>query len=175
MKKILILAGFIAITITANCQSSPATIKAQGMEMAKALVKKDFTTFAKYMHPKVIEYAGGSAKLLQQMDTMNVMAAKFGAEIKKITIGNPGKIISYKKELQTTVPQVTEMSSAFGSMTLETTLVAISDDQGKTWKFIDTLVTNAKELKKAMPDLSPELVIPAMKPPKIVPNNPNAQ
>jgi hypothetical protein len=170
MKAILLVTTILFFAVFTQAQGIPSTIKAQGMDMAKALVKKDYTTFAKYMHPKVVEMAGGSAKLLQQMDTLNAMAAKFGAEIKKITIGNPAKIIKYKKELQTTIPQITEMTSSFGSLSMETTLVAISSDEGKTWKFVDTTVTNVSQLKKAMPELSPDLVIPAPKPPVIVPN-----
>ena len=170
MKAILLITSILFFAVFTQAQGIPSTIKAQGMEMAKALVKKDYTTFAKYMHPKVVEMAGGSAKLLQQMDTLNAMAAKFGAEIKKITIGNPAKIIKYKKELQTTIPQITEMTSSFGSLSMETTLVAISSDEGKTWKFVDTTATSVSQLKKAMPELSPDLVIPAPKPPVIVPN-----
>ena len=171
MKAIILAATILFFATFIQAQEIPSVIKAQGMEMAKALVKKDYTTFTKYMHPKMIQMAGGSAKLLQQMDTINAMAAKFGAEIKKITIGNPAKIIKYKKELQTTIPQITEMTSSFGSLSMETTLVAISSDEGKTWKFVDTTVNSVGELRKAMPDLSPELVIPAPKPPVVVPNN----
>lgn len=138
--------------------------------MVKALLRKDFPAFVKYMHPKIIELAGGKEKLISRMDTMNITAAQFGAEIKKILIGNPSDIIHYKNELQATVPQTTEMASGFGNVTFETTLLAISQDEGRHWYFVDTSVYNAKDVKKAMPDLSPNLVIPPAKPPKIIPN-----
>ncbi|MEJ7735916.1 MAG: hypothetical protein WKF97_00705 [Chitinophagaceae bacterium] len=160
------------VLICGSCfaQNQNSIIKTQAMEMAKALLKKDFPTFSKFMHPHVITMAGGRDKMLERMDTMNAVAKQFGAEIKKVLIGNPGPIIKYKKEFQVTLPQTTEMKTGFGNLTLETTLIAISKDRGKSWYFIDTSVYNVEDLKKALPELSPSLVIPPAKPPKFTPN-----
>jgi hypothetical protein len=48
-------------------------------------------------------------------------------------------------------------------------MIVISPDDGKTWWFIDTNVYKADKLRNILPDLSPELVIPPMKKPKLVP------
>lgn len=153
-----------------QAQNHASTIKAQAMYMVRALVKKDFPAFTKYMHPKLIEMAGGKEQLIQRMDTANKVAKQFGAEIKKILIGDPGPIIKYKDELQATLPQTSEMKTGFGNLTLETTLIAISIDNGKNWYFIDTSIYNVKEVKKSLPNLSPDLVIPPMKQPKFTPH-----
>jgi len=150
-------------------QNQNTIIKTQAMDMANALVKKDFPAFIKYMHPDIIKLAGGKDKVLQKMDTVNTMATQLGATIKRIVIGNPGKIISYKNQLQVTLPETSEMNSGFGNLTLETTLIAISMDAGKNWYFIDTSIYSMKDVKKAMPDLSPELIIPPLRPPKFTP------
>ena len=93
---------------------------------------------------------------------------QFGAEIKKVTIGEPGKIITHKNQLQTTVPQTTELKFMASKIFLESTLVAISEDKGLHWYFVDTNIYRGDKLKSSLPDLSPQLVIPAMKQPKIV-------
>jgi hypothetical protein len=169
MKKNFFVLFMIMLSLTGLAQNQNTIIKTQAMDMARALQKKDFPTFTKYMHPKVIEMAGGKNKAIERMDTVNAIAARFGAEIKSILIGNPGNIVSYKKELQVTLPQTTEMKTSFGNLALETTLIAISGDGGKHWYFIDTSVYNVNDLKKSMPDLSPDLVIPPAKPPKFTP------
>ena len=158
------------ITLSSHAQNYSTVIKTQAMDMAKALVKKDYNSFSKYLHPGLTAYAGGRTKLIQQMDTANAVAAKFGAEVKRVLIGNPGEVVKYNKELQATLPQTTEMKTGFGNLTLETTLVAISQDEGKNWYFVDTSIFNVKDLKKSMPNLSPALVIPPAKPPKFTPN-----
>jgi len=133
--------------------------------MVRSFVKKDFTTFAKYLHPSVIKIAGGKDKIIQRMYTANKVAKQFGAEIRHILIGNPSKVVIYNKELQSTLPETTEMKTGFGNFRIETTLIAISTDNGKHWYFIDTSLFNLNELKESLPNISPELVIPPVKPP----------
>lgn len=169
MKRIFLVCIVSAYSFISYAQNLNTVIKTQAMDMANGLIKKDFPRFLKYMHPNIIETAGGKDKILQRMDTANAVATQLGAVIKKILIGNPGPIIKYKNQLQVTLPQSTEMSSGFGNVTLETTLIAISTDAGKNWYFIDTSMYNLKEVKKAMPDLSPELIIPPPKQPKFTP------
>jgi hypothetical protein len=169
MKKIFLICFVTLYAVASFAQNQNSIIKTQAMNMANALIKKDFPAFIKYMHPNIIKLAGGKEKALQRMDTVNAMATQFGATIKRIVIGNPDKIINYKNQLQVTLPETSELSSGFGNVSLETTLIAISSDAGKNWYFIDTSVYNMKDVKKALPDLSPELVIPAPKPPKFTP------
>ena len=172
MKRFVVICLVIASTLTSFAQDQNIVARTQAIEMANALVKKDFPAFLKFMHPDILKYAGGKEKALQKMDTANKMATQLGASIKKILIGTPGKIINYKNQLQATLPQSTEMTTGFGNVTLETTLIAISTDAGKNWYFIDTSIYNMKDVKKALPDLSPELVIPSPKPPKFTPAQP---
>jgi hypothetical protein len=101
-------------------------------------------------------------------DTVNKMMKQFGAEIQKITIGDPSKIVSYKKQLQTTLPQTTEIKFMASKVFMESTLIAVSEDKGAHWYFVDTSVYRGDKVKNALPDLSPELVIPPMKKPRIV-------
>jgi hypothetical protein len=101
---------------------------------------------------------------------MNKFMKQFGAEIKKVTIGNPAKIISYKKQLQTTVPQTTEASFMASTVTFHSTLIAISEDGGRHWYFVDNSIYRGDKLKSSLPDLSPDLVIPPMQMPVFTPN-----
>lgn len=152
-------------------QNLQTTIKIQAMDMARALIKNDFTAFSKYIHPKIMEYAGGKENLKTKMDSAASAMKQFGVSFKKILIGDPGEIITYKKQLQCIVPQATDMQSLLGGLHAETSLVAISADNGKNWYFIDTNIYKADKLKTALPDLSPNLIIPPQQQPKFTPNN----
>lgn len=172
-RKILLYLIFSFLSIAMYSQNHETVIKTQAMEMAKAMLKKDYDNFIKYAHPKLVELGGGKEKMRPFMDTLTNRMKSFGAEIKKITIGHPYKVIAYKKELQSTLPQTTEVSFLSGFIIVESTLIAISQDGGKNWYFIDTNFYGEKKLKEALPDLSPELVIPPQKRPRIV--NPQTQ
>jgi hypothetical protein len=50
-------------------------------------------------------------------------------------------------------------------------LISLSND-GKKWYFVDAMMYRQKEAKIKLPELSPELVIPPMKQPKIIQTEP---
>jgi len=66
------------------------------------------------------------------------------------------------------VPQTTEVKFMASKVILESTLIAISEDNGLHWYFVDTTIYHGDKLKSSLPDLSPELVIPPLKQPKIL-------
>jgi hypothetical protein len=165
----LLLALILLLPVMqASGQNLSTVIKIQAMDMARAVLDKDINKLVAYMPPKLVADAGGKDKLLIARDTLNKYMKQFGAEIKRVTIGDPGKIITYKKQLQATLPQTTEMRFMASKVILETTLIAISEDNGLHWYFADTSIYRGDKLKSSLPDLSPELVIPPMKQPKII-------
>jgi hypothetical protein len=167
-KKYVLLLVNTLLCICVYSQPPETVIKIQAMDMAKAVLAKDVDKIVFYMPPKLVAQAGGKEKMMVARDTVNKYMKQFGAEIKKVLIGNPGRIINYKKQLQATLPQTTEVKFMNSTVTLESTLIAISDDGGQHWYFVDTSIYRGDKLKSSLPDLSPELVIPPMKPPKIV-------
>ena len=165
----LLLAGVIFLSPPINAQNLSTTIKVQAMDMATAFMKNDFKTFARYMHPGIIAFAGGEEQMKLKMDSAYKVMKRFGITFKKYWIGNPGKIISHKNQLQAVLPESIAMKTPLGDMITETTMIVISNDKGKNWWFIDTNVYKADKLKEILPELSPELVIPAGKKPRLVP------
>ncbi|SRR6266487_3502604 len=150
-------------------QNFPTTIKVQAMDMATALMKNDFTTFVKYMHPNIIEFAGGKEKMKDKMDSAFGAMKLFNVSFKRYWIGSPGEIVKYKDQLQAVLPESTTIKTPLGELTAETSMIVISPDQGKNWWFIDTNVYKVDKLKNILPDLSPKLIIPPQKQPKLVP------
>ena len=173
MKNITLFAGlFLSIAFTpvlTTAQNHATAIKTSAIDMSRALIKNDFATFSKYLPDAVIEYAGGKEVLKTKMDSTYAAMKEFGARFKKIIIGNPGTVIRYKKQLQSVVPQSTTITSMLGDMTVETSLIALSADNGKTWKFVDTNIYKVDKMKTILPDLSPDLVIPPQKKPEFKP------
>jgi len=169
-KNIFLLLANLLVLVCAYSQPPETIIKIQAMDMARAVLAKDVDKIVYYMPPKLVADAGGKEKMMIARDTVNKYMKQFGAEIKKVTIGNPGKIISYKKQLQTTVPQTTEASFMSSTVILQSTLIAISEDGGRRWYFVDTNIYRENKLRSSLPDLSPDLVIPSMTMPKIIPN-----
>jgi len=166
LKSILVAALLLLVHTIAPAQDYTSVIKTQALDMARAILSKNVDKVVEYLPPRLVEASGGKARVLTVRDSLNKFMQEFGAEIKKLTIGNPGKVISYKNELQCTLPQTTEVMFMENTVTIESTLIAISQDKGKHWYFVDTSIYRNNKLKEALPNLSPELVIPPMKQPK---------
>lgn len=163
---------FIVLLLTLHCASAQplsTVIKSQAMEMGKALVAGDLQTFSRFMLPEMIEAGKETGKTQITMDSAFAIFKSFGGNVERISYGNPGKVVTYKNELQATLPQTTEITSPFADIVMSSTLVAISRDNGKNWYFIDTSIGKIQQLKDKLPNLSPDLVIPEPEKPKITP------
>ena len=170
MKKFFLfsLAVFFLIRGTA-AQNMGTTIKVQAMDMGTAVIKNDFNVFVRYMHPGIIAFAGGKEKMKTKMDSAYSMMKQFGVTFKRYSIGNPSPVVKHRNQLQAVLPQSTTLLTPMGELTAETAIIVISADNGKNWWFIDTNVYQAHQLKALLPDLSPKLVLPPRKKPKLVP------
>jgi len=164
----LIVQTLLMIPQMSTAQPTPSAIKAAAIYMGNALVKKNSDEFLSYMHPSMIKLAGGKEKLSVISDSALKVFEQFGGKVSRITYGNPAEIISYKKTLQSVITQTTTLSSFIGDAELSSSLIAISNDNGKSWTFIDTNMFGIKQIKAAMPDISPALVIPKAAAPKII-------
>jgi hypothetical protein len=168
--KSLLFTTCIALTsLCSDAQNLPTTIKVQAMDMATALMKNDFSSFVKYMHPNIVAFAGGNEKMKAKMDSAYQTMTRFGAGFKRYWIGDPGEIVKHNNQLQAVLPESTTLQTPLGMLTIETSMIVISPDNGKNWWFIDTNVYRADKLKNILPDLSPKLVIPPRKKPRLAP------
>ena len=170
-KKILYLLACCVLAVAASGQNMATTIKIQAMDMARAVTDKDFKKAATFMPPEVLASIGGMDKMQAMSDTMNKYMLQFGAQIKRVTIGNPSEIVSFNKELQAIVPQTTQFKMMAATITATTSLLAISRDKGKHWYFVDTSMLRSPKAKIAMPAISPSLKIPPRTQPIIKPDS----
>lgn len=169
IKAFLFFAGILFLSLSGRAQNFSTPIKAQAIDMANALIKNDFNNFVKYMHPAIIDFAGGKEQMKAKMDSAYLAMKRFNIRFKKYWIENPGEIIEYKNQLQSILPVSTILITPLGELNAETSIIVISADKGKNWWFIDTNVYDVGQLKNVLPDLSPQLVIPPKKKPKLLP------
>ncbi len=172
MKKtrmLLLMVALVSVATSTNAQNHSTNIKVQAMNMGNAFMRNDLKSLVQYMHPNIIAFAGGKESMQAKMDSAFQGMKRFKVRFKRYHVGNPGEILNYKGQLQAILPQSTTLTTPLGEMTMETSMIVISADNGKNWWFIDTNVYQSDKLKSIMPDLSPNLVIPPRKKPKMGP------
>jgi hypothetical protein len=167
MKYILIFALLTSTFQLLEAQPIETVIKSQAIQMGKAMVAGDTKTFSKFMLPELMAAGGGGEKAIKQMDSAINLFKQFGGQVSRITYGQPAKVVKYEKELQTYLPQTTELTSAIADVTFTSSIIAISRDNGKNWYFYDANMAQARDIKDKLPTLSPEIKLPPPAKPKI--------
>lgn len=173
-RNILILFTLINVCFSINAQKKDLKLVMleQANTMGNLFIAKDYAAFAKYSHPTMIEMMGGEEKMLEYIKANFEQLEKEGVTFQKITFGEPSKILTVKyedkEELQATMPQMIEMKIPGGIFTANATLICLSRDKGRNWYFIDTSGNDLTSMRKLIPSLSKELVIPDAQEPSFV-------
>lgn len=138
-------------------------MKAQAEKMAAALVKADYETFVSYTHPDVIKKSGGKQKMAEMIKT-----GIGELEIISVDIGTPSDTVRVKNEIQATIPVTNKIKVKGGYLAGNSTLVAISKDDGNTWYFIEAGANTVQQLRMSFPSVSTRLKIAAPQDPVFI-------
>lgn len=154
----------LTITILLGFQLSYAQtpderINLQLNEMKNSFLQGDFEKFIDFSHPDALKKFSNKDEAISFASANAQLLASNGIKITNISFKEPSKIITYNNELQFTIQQEISLSTPNGERTGTSTLIGISDDNGKTWKFIDTSGKTTESLYSTYPRLSRELVI----------------
>lgn len=163
MKKLFFIACLSVINICFSQTSQKENVLKQAYEMRQAFMNKNYDVFSGYVHEGVIKMMGGKKKMIDvsvaAMDTMN----KQGYHFKKVDFSDVSDIITVKNEQQAVVHQKIQMDTPKGNINADYYMVAVSGNNGKNWKFIDTSGKDIQTMRKYFPNLSSQLVIPKKK------------
>lgn len=155
------LFGFLFTAASAQEDSIAwRNLNEQAMLMSYMLGKNDIKGYVEFVHPAVLEMMGGKEQYINQLENSRKDMKKLGISYLMVKSGTPSAIIRYGNELQCVVPQVVEIKTTAGVMRNESSLIAVSTDEGQTWLFIDTGGKDLQGVKEYFPKLSDELIIP---------------
>ena len=169
--KLIVIISLLAWNVCLAQTSGPITdsraaaVKEQATKMGQALVKGDYATFIHYTYPGLVKMAGGADQLTAQLGQLMKEMRTRGMLFKGISVGGVSKIVANAGVLQCTVPQYTEIQMQGEKMKATSTLIGVSEDGGRSWTFIDTSTHDKATIRKLMPGLSGEIVIPPAQPP----------
>lgn len=159
-KLLILLFLFINVSFAQiNQDLHKKEIKNQAIKMKDGLLNKDYQTYSNYTYPITIKAMGGKTKFISSLKEKINGMEKEGLIFLNVTIGETNKILKVKNELQTTIVQEIELKVPDGKIKSKSFLIAISDNNGKNWFFIDTSSKPISEIKKKIPNLSNELIL----------------
>jgi hypothetical protein len=139
-------------------------LRSQASSMVDALLKGDYPTYIKSVHPRVIKLYGGEAPLIAAMKKeLNKV------KIKSATIGEHTKVARAEGELHTFLEQELKMQLPNNILLSKSHLFAISKDNGRTWHFVDAASFTKENIYSYFPNYNPILEVPAKVKPVVKP------
>jgi hypothetical protein len=139
---------------------STVTLKKQADIVAKAIVNGDYVTVVEYTHPKVIQSAGGKQKMLQMLNAGKEQMKAQGISIQSAAVGEPGKFYKAGTEIHCLIPDNIRIKTPNASIATHSNLLAISQDGGKNWTFLDLNKNTISSIPKLFPNFNKDLKIP---------------
>jgi hypothetical protein len=131
------------------------------------MVSQNFTTLAKYTHPKVIEMLGGEAGMVERMTAEVSRMREEGFRIASATIGDAEEPRTVGGKMISMVPQTVVIMGPGVKITQEGTLLGVSTNGGDTWVFVDLAVINEAQFAQVFPDLAGDVKLPDKKQPTV--------
>ncbi len=165
MKKLITIFCFLVVISSFSQTSFDTTaavnnLKVAADSMKQSILDKNYAAFTNYVHPKIIAMAGGRDTLILLTKKSFGQLEAQGYTISNITNDDPSQIITEGNLLQSLLPEEFELKAKNGHLLTKSYMLAISDDNGRTWKFIDTSNKTFDQLKGIFPSLSSKINIP---------------
>lgn len=151
-----------------NAQSPEETLLRDVKEFNNSFLKKDFVKHVDYTIPYVIEMAGGKEVMLENIKANYEMTTAGSVEYVSIDPLEPGEIILAGKELHAILPQ--KVINKYGTTKFVKTgyFLAISQNEGKSWTFLDLEPYDSKSIKMFVRSFTGELEIPEVEMPEVI-------
>jgi hypothetical protein len=146
----------------------------QAKKSSEAAIKSDAATLVDLMPNKLIEESGGREKMVENVTKSFEIMKQQGMTIASAKVGQPDKLHKGGSVLYCLIPQSVVInigkSAAAGEGTLssDSYLLAMSDDEGKNWKFID-ISPGEQAIRGMFPELPDTLKFPKLNAPKFTP------
>lgn len=151
---------FLFVIIGINAKAQDTTIVRNGvLAICNAMLTNDMKKIIDYTHPRVIALIGGKDKAIELTNAAMTEVRNNGMSLKDVTIGKVGQFYSSGKSVYCVVPQKISLNIKEGYVSMCSSILGISEDQGRTWKFASAGNIGIEKVKSLFPELPDGLII----------------
>lgn len=150
---------FLLISNFFFSQTIQEIMKSDLEKMKFHFLNKNYKIFSTFVYPKVVELYGSEEQMIESAKLNVEKLEEDDFRFVNIYFKNFNENFNIGKEIQTSFTQVITMETPEGRISEENTMIAISSDKGKSWKFIDTSNYDEILLQKNFPNLSKKLIL----------------
>ncbi len=132
-------------------------IEANITSMGLALSEGRYDEFINYNHPLMVNSTGGKEKMTQAVKEALESMRESGSTLKTIKLKSISQVSHEGKNIQAILSQVVMYDTNGIETSDEQKMIAISEDNGDTFQFINITNKSKKDLIKFFPDLNQNL------------------
>lgn len=146
-------------------------LKLQAEQLNEAVLTGDYAKAAELTYPKLIELLGGRASFMSAMEKGMKQMESESFRIVSITVGEPRDFVEVEQQIYAIVPTTMRMKVPEGILVGEAFMIAVSNDGGNNWTFVDSAGGSDKgKLKTLFQSAAERLRIPETKRPVLETN-----
>jgi hypothetical protein len=160
---------FSALPFVIFAQDTTA-LKKQANRFANATFNSDHKLVIDLTYPKLVELSGGRDSMQKLIVERIASLKKQGVMKFEGSVGSPGPFIKAGTQIHCLLPETIMLNVFNGRFVTRSYLLAISDNKGKTWTFMDVGKMPVEVLHKLLPNYNNELVIPTPGKPMFFPD-----
>lgn len=126
--------------------------------MVSALVNINARKLADYTYPALFEQAGGKDGYIQAIESSFKLQKEKGTTFDNVLVSEPSPIVKCNGQLQCVLKQeITISMVGQNAFQAKSNLIAISVDDGKSWKFINAADKDIAEVQKVYANICSDL------------------
>lgn len=158
---------FLILSLSLQAQTDNENLNGDLEAMSSAFLDEKYEVIADYTYPKILEMMGGKEAMVKAtQSTMSQMKSQ-GFTFLEINFKDPSPFYENNGDKQCALTQVLVIVTPEGKIQSESTLLAISKDEGETWKFLDSSGMPKTYLDSFYPNLHPDIEIKTSKKTKL--------
>jgi hypothetical protein len=162
----LLCVSLLAAAVVAQGQlgeEAAKRLQAQAEESGRAFLEGNYERLADYTYPKLVELIGGREKLLEVVrKEVEEMKAEGFAPLSSVPSA-PTQVLRVGGQTYAVLPLKFKMRAPDQIYVSDSFMIAVSDDDGKNWKFLSGASVGEAQLKILLPDAAGKLRLPAVK------------
>jgi hypothetical protein len=138
----------------------------QALELGRATIAGDFAKVIDSSHPKLVELMGGRTKAIEfSKSAIDGMKAG-GYDFTDYSVNPVSQVVRKGQRIYAVFPTRLVMKTPKGKAISVGFLLAVSENKGDTWTFLDGAGFQDPQIQAAViPDLPAEIILPKIAPP----------
>jgi hypothetical protein len=126
-------------------------------DMGKAIMNENYEEFVSFNHPIMIQSYGGKQRTKDLLSATLSELKKSGYKVKSASLSEVHDVKYKQKNIQAIISQVLALDSMGTDKTEIQKMIAISENNGETWSFININGKSKAEVSKNFPILNQNL------------------